>query len=167
MTDRDTGAGAGRDIRITESPAVPWLGILFGYAPMLPLLAGAGAAWWLGGEAGRAVSDLTALWGCAVLLFLSGVRRGISFRTEGGATLGQIATMLGLFGLGVLALAALFRGQPAAALLLLVGGYAVILVLDPVAARRGEAPLFFARLRPAQMPLAIGSLLALLALRWS
>jgi hypothetical protein len=43
-------------------------------------------------------------WGSAILIFLGGVRRGLSFRTPGGPTKAQIATMFWLFGLGLLAL---------------------------------------------------------------
>jgi hypothetical protein len=155
----------GRTLRVTEPRAVPWLSIVFGYGPMLPFAAGALAAWgWRGAPLGQAAAALTILWGCAILLFLSGVRRGVSFRTEGGATVAQIATMIGLFSLGfaALVLATLDRAVPALVLLLL--GFTAIAVLDPIAARRGEAPLFFARLRPVQIPIAILSLAALLAL---
>lgn len=154
-----------RRITVTERPEVPALAVVFGFGPMLPLVAGAGLAWWLRGEAGERVTVLTILWGCAILLFLSGVRRGLSFRTEGGETVAQIATMLGLFGLGFAALLAVAFGMPPVALLLLMTGFAAIAILDPIAARRGEAPLFMARLRPMQMPLAILSLAALLALK--
>ena len=155
----------GRTLRVTEPRAVPWLSIVFGYGPMLPFAAGALAAWgWRGAPLGEVGAALTILWGCAILLFLSGVRRGVSFRTEGGATVAQIATMIGLFSLGfaALVLATLDRAVPALVLLLL--GFTAIAVLDPIAARRGEAPLFFARLRPVQIPIAILSLAALLAL---
>ncbi|MGU3361406.1 DUF3429 domain-containing protein [Methylobacterium sp. M6A4_1b] len=161
MDDRPDG----RTLRVTEPRAVPWLGIVLGYGPMLPFAVGALVAWgWRGAALGQAAAALTILWGCAILLFLSGVRRGVSFRTEGGATVVQIATMIGLFSLGfaALVLAALDRAVPALALLLL--GFTAIAVLDPIAARRGEAPLFFARLRPVQIPIAILSLAGLLAL---
>lgn len=155
----------GRTLRVTEPRAVPWLSIVFGYGPMLPFAAGALVAWgWRGTPLGQVAAALTILWGCAILLFLSGVRRGVSFRTEGGATVAQIATMIGLFSLGfaALVLATLERAVPALVLLLL--GFTAIAILDPIAARRGEAPLFFARLRPVQIPIAILSLAALLAL---
>ncbi|KQQ48041.1 hypothetical protein ASF58_01440 [Methylobacterium sp. Leaf125] len=155
----------GRTLRVTEPRAVPWLSIVFGYGPMLPFAAGALVAWgWRGTPLGQVAAALTILWGCAILLFLSGVRRGVSFRTEGGATVAQIATMIGLFSLGfaALVLATLDRAVPALVLLLL--GFTAIAILDPIAARRGEAPLFFARLRPVQIPIAILSLAALLAL---
>lgn len=156
-----------RTITVTENRTVPWLATLFGYGPMLPFVAGAASAWWLRGDLGDAILYLTILWGCAILLFLSGVRRGLSFRTEGGERPAQIATMLGLFGLGFVALLAASLGQSVAALILLVLGFTAIALLDPIAARRGEAPLFFARLRPLQMPLAILSLAALIALKLS
>ena len=113
----------------------------------------------------RAALLLTLLWGCAILLFLSGVRRGLSFRTEGGPTLTQMATMIGLFSLGFVALALAILDEAVAALVLLLVGFGAIAVLDPIAARRGEAPLFFARLRPVQIPIALLSLTALLALK--
>ena len=40
------------------------------------------------------------------------------------------------------------------------------MILDPIAARDGQAPLFLARLRPTQMPIAVASLVALLADSW-
>ncbi|WP_370692792.1 DUF3429 domain-containing protein [Methylobacterium sp.] len=181
MTDRDTMTDQdNRTLTVTEPGAVPWLSVVFGYGPMLPFAAGAAAAWWLGGTRGGAwdgtwggtrgetwggvMLSLTTLWGCAILLFLSGVRRGLSFRTEGGPTWVQIATMLGLFLLGFSALVLTAGGAPGPALVLLIVGFTGIAVLDPIAARRGEAPLFFARLRPLQIPIAIVSLCALLAL---
>ncbi|GJE74033.1 DUF3429 domain-containing protein [Methylorubrum suomiense] len=161
LTDRRDG----RTIHAYEPRAVPWLSVVFGYGPMLPFLAGGALVWLLRGEAGAAIFTLTLLWGCAILLFLSGVRRGVSFRTEGGARVSQIVTMLGLFLLGFSALVAFALGFVVAALGLLIVGYVAIAVLDPIAARRGEAPLFFERLRPFQMPLAVLGLAALLAHR--
>ena len=72
----------------------------------------------------------------------------------------QLATSLGLFALGLAALAVPRTGV---ALALLLAGYLALAVLDPWAARRGEAPLFFARLRPLQMLVPIAGLAALLA----
>lgn len=73
--------------------------------------------------------------------------------------------MLGLFCLGFAALVLASLNRDVAALVLLILGFLSLTILDPIAARRGEAPLFFARLRPAQIPLAILGLAALLALR--
>ncbi|MFE1597355.1 DUF3429 domain-containing protein [Methylobacterium sp. ID0610] len=146
------------------SPRVPWLSLVLGFGPMLPLVAGAVAAWALGGAARTLVLTLTLLWAAAILTFLAGVRRGLSFRTPGGPTVVQIATMTVLFGLGFSALLGLTAGRPALATGLLLAGYGLVALLDPLAARSGEAPRHFARLRPVQIPLALVSLAALLVL---
>ena len=150
-------AGRLREIRVTEGPAIPWDGLIFGWVPMLPFPA-AVLGVWLGGEALAALAlRLAVLWGAALLLFLAGVRRGLSFRTPGGPRLSQLGMMLGLFLAGLLALL-----LPLAwALLLLWAGFLALLVLDPVAARREEAPLYFARLRPPQMAVPVVCLLIL------
>ena len=155
----------GRTLTAHEPRETPWLSVVFGYGPMLPLAAGAAAAWWTRGRMDYLISLVTILYGCSILLFLAGVRRGLSFRTEGGATVIQIATMLGLYGLGLVALVSAVLGQGVLALALLLAGYLAIAILDPIAARTGEAPLFFARLRPLQMPIALVSLAALLVLK--
>lgn len=160
---RETATG--RTITAQEPREVPWLSIVFGFGPMMPFVGGAALAWWLRGSAGEAVVAMTALWGCTILLFLSGVRRGVSFRTEGGATIAQMVTMLGYFGAGLVALGATYLGWLTTALSVLLAAYITMPVLDAIAARRGEAPLFFARLRPVQIPLAIVSLAALLTLQ--
>ncbi|GEP11934.1 DUF3429 domain-containing protein [Methylobacterium gnaphalii] len=154
----------GRTITAHEPRTVPWLSVVFGYGPMLPIVGGAALAWWFQGETREALVTLTILWAGAILTFLSGVRRGLSFRTEGGPRLAQIVTMLGLFCLGFLALVAAALDDGSVALALLILGYAAIAVLDPIAAKRGEAPLYFARLRPFQMPIALVGLCALLTL---
>ncbi|GJD45759.1 hypothetical protein AFCDBAGC_3636 [Methylobacterium cerastii] len=157
----------GRTLTAHESRETPWLSVVLGFGPMLPLVAGAAAAWWMRGQPlDYLVALVTILYGAAILLFLAGVRRGVSFRTEGGPTVVQIATMFGLFALGLSALVTVVMGKAIPALALLIVGYAAIAVLDPIAARTGEAPLFFARLRPLQMPIAVVSLAALLWLKW-
>jgi hypothetical protein len=106
------------------------------------------------------VAGLTAIWGDAVLAFLAGIRRGLSSRTPGGVDFAQMATMLWLF---PLALAALVSPRPILSLGLLIVGYASIAVLDPAAAARREAPLFFRRLRPGQMLVPVIGLGAVVA----
>lgn len=148
-----------RTILSTENAATPALSLLFGYGAMAPLVVGTILAWVLPLPAGLLARNLTVVWGCAILLFLSGVRRGLSFRTPDGPRLAQLATMLWLFALGFIA--TVFAAAPLGPLLL-AAGYASVAVLDPVAARRGEAPLFFARLRPVQMAIPVICMLALL-----
>lgn len=132
---------------ITEARVTPWLSVVFGWGAMVPLALAALGAWTLEGAAAELAATLGLIWGAALVLFLAGVRRGLSFRTPGGPRPGEIAAMLWLFGLGFAAL--LTPAALSAALLALA--FASLAVLDPRAARRGEAPPFFARLRPAQM----------------
>ncbi|WP_375457066.1 DUF3429 domain-containing protein [uncultured Methylobacterium sp.] len=156
----------GRTLVTHESRRTPWLSVVLGYGPMLPFAAGAAAAWWWRNSWDELILLATILYGAAILLFFSGVRRGVSFRTEGGPTPVQIATMLALFGLGLGALlTVVILGDRVIALGLLIAGFVAVAILDPIAARRGEAPLFFARLRPLQIPIAVLSLAALLALK--
>jgi hypothetical protein len=152
------------EFRLTEHKSIPWLGIVFGFLPMAPFVAGAVGAWLTHGLARAALLHLTIVWAAAILLFLGGVRRGLSFRTPGGPRAIQIVTMLGLFGLGLVALLTERAGLVVPALGADLIGFIALTVLDPLAAARQEAPLYFARLRPLQMPIAVASLLALLAL---
>ncbi|TZG25761.1 DUF3429 domain-containing protein [Sphingomonas montanisoli] len=124
----------GGDADQTVDPVgVPTLSLVLGFGPMLPILA-AGLAALLWGDPLRAVAIVGGTgWAAAILLFIA----------------------------GLLALP-VFLLSPVAGILLLMLGYAGVAVLDPLAARRGEAPRHFARLRPPQM--AVGLLgLGLLA----
>ena len=151
-------------ILVTEPREVPWLSVVFGFGPMVPFVGGAALAW-ADVAPGRAVwLDLTIIWASAICTFLAGVRRGVSFRTMGGPTLAQMSTMLWLFCAGSGALVLWWLQHPSFALALLAAAYGSIGVLDPIAARSGQAPLFFARLRPVQMVAPVVSLLALLVL---
>ncbi len=152
-----------RSLELTERPSIPWLSIVFGYGPMLPFAAGALAAWSFAGAIRAEAVLLTVIWASSILAFLSGVRRGLSFRTEGGPAPGQIIAMFFTFVLSLAALVTGVHGLAAAAVVLLLVGFAAILVLDPIAARKGRAPLFFARLRPPQLSIAVASLAVLLA----
>lgn len=139
MADREAG-----------SARTPPADMVLAYAAMAPIAVGAGIvvlAW-----PAPLVLRLLVLWAGSILCFLGGVRRGTSFYTPGGASLGEQATMLWIFGTGFVAMV-----LPAAwaALLLLVAGYASVAVLDRRAARQGVAPRFFAGLRPPQMLVAV------------
>lgn len=139
---------------------VPPLSALFGYGAMIPLAASAAAVWLLPAPWPAIALRLGLVWAGAILAFLAGVRRGLSFWTEGGPTSAQLLGMLWLFALAFLALASPW---PAASCALLLAGYASVAILDPAAARHGEAPGFFASLRPPQMLIALVSLAALAA----
>ena len=65
--------------------------------------------------------------GAAILIFLAGVARGLSFFTPGGTHVSQMATMALRFSLGLLALIA----GPSTGFGLLILGYASIALTDP------------------------------------
>jgi hypothetical protein len=156
--DRHDPAGARRRIAVEEEAAIPLDGLLLGYGAMLPFPFAVAAILFGDPAASALAGSALQLWASAILLFLSGVRRGLSFRTPGGPRIAQIAMSLWLFAAGLAALGL----PPAAAAGVQLAGYASLLVLDPIAARREEAPLYFARLRPVQMTIPVGSLALLL-----
>ena len=141
-------------------PTTPWESVVLAYAAMAPILAGAMACLLLHGNAAAIAVHLTVTWSGAVLCFLSGVRRGLSFRQMGGPRLSQFATMLWLFALGSASLLSTWAPLSVALQIL---GYGTMAMYDPVAAREGEVPLYFQRLRPVQMLVPIASLAMVLA----
>lgn len=149
---------------ITEPADTPWLGVVLGYLAMAPFVVGVVAIWLARDPWRGAALAVTLFWGSAILTFLAGVRRGVSFRTPGGVTPGQIVTMLWLFGLGFIASVLTALALPTWAAALLVLGYLSLQLFDPVAALKLEAPLYFARLRPAQMAIPVACLLGVIVL---
>ncbi|WP_419827254.1 DUF3429 domain-containing protein [Sphingomonas sp.] len=143
-----------------RDPRVPLLSLVFGYGPMLPVVAAAIVAWTASRAWPYVATSLAVWWAGALVIFLAGVRRGLAFRTAGGENIAQMATMLWLFVIGA---AAFVVRTPQAALGLCLLGFVSIAVLDPIAARRGEAPAHFARLRPPQMAVGALALAALIA----
>ena len=143
----------------TEQPQrrTPWISVVLASAAMLPMVGGAVASRAAPKPVAGVAGPATLAWAAAILLFLAGVRRGLAFREPGGPTPGQLGAAIGLFlpGLGALLAPRGARG-------LLMAGYAGLALLDPLAARQGEAPAFFSRLRPVQAGVAV---LALLAVR--
>ena len=157
MTLSDMHLTDGEEDPKTRAPVIS---LLLANAALVPIVAGTAAAVGLGTRRRPMIAGLTVAWSGAVLCFLAGVRRGLSFRQPGGSTVAQVGATLWLFVLGAAALVLPRRGV---ALVLLLLGYGSMAVLDPSAARRGEAPRYFARLRPVQMLVPILSLLVLLA----
>jgi hypothetical protein len=147
---------------VHEQAHTTTLGLILGYGATIPFVAGALAAAFLGSDLAKTAVNFTVAWGAAILLFLSGVRRGLSFRTPHGPTVSQIATSLWYFAGGFISLLLwaareeLGSAQPALAVLLI--GYVSVIALDVPAARRLEAPPYFARLRPLQMLIPIACL---------
>lgn len=144
----------------TEDPKThtPPISLFLAYVAMVPIVSGAAASLVVRSPT---VVRLTTAWAGSILCFLAGVKRGLSFRQRGGPTLAQLASMLWLFVTGALALVLPWR-IPSLVLLLL--GFGSEAVLGPAAARRDEAPRYFARLRPVQMMVPVASLLVLLAM---
>lgn len=139
--------------RIDTPEHTPLLSQILGYGPAGVILAAGALAianvpWSLAfGQA----------WAAVILIFLAGVARGLSFFTEGGPRMAQIAATMGRFGCGVIALIL----PPVLALPILTAGYLSVLLYDPFAARTGAAPRYFARLRPPQMIVAVVGLVLL------
>ncbi len=140
---------------IDPDRAIPRPALVLAAGPVLLILVAALIALALPTRTAGVPITLGQMWAAVLLLFLAGVRRGLSFAAEGGPRPIQIATAIGLFVLGVAGLLLPLQ----AALLALIVGYAAIGILDPRAARRGEVPAWFARLRPPQMAVAIAGLL--------
>lgn len=145
-----------------RDPRIPPLSIAFGFGPALLLLALAAAAWLLPAWTGHALLGAW-LWGAAILLFLAGVARGTSFATGGAPDLRQVIRSIGLFLLGLAALASSF----VYAFPLLALGYLLVGLFDPPEARRDRAPAHFARLRPAQAAMFVLALGLLAARVWT
>ncbi len=138
---------------------IPLLSLLLGYGPVLLILALALLAW-----AGFAwAAPLARVWAAAILIFIAGVARGLSFFTDGGPRFSQLAVMLWRFLCGLTALV-----LPAVlAFPVLAAGYLSAFAYDPHAARHGEAPRFFAYLRQPQMFVALTGLGILIALTFA
>ncbi|MFO1024182.1 MAG: DUF3429 domain-containing protein [Acetobacteraceae bacterium] len=139
---------------------IPPTSLILGIGAMCPIILAAVAAWTIPERTASLAVQAACVWAGSILAFLGGARRGLSFRGYDDATWGELASSGWLFGLGLLAL---FLPWTVASLALLVVGYLSVGVLDPAAARSGQAPAFFARLRPMQAAIAVTGLLGLAA----
>ena len=138
----------------TDTPTrTPPLELLLGYGPALVILAAGALA--LAGV--PFALTLGCLWAAAILIFLAGMVRGLSFFTEGGPRMTQVGVMMARF---VCGLAALLL-PPILATPVLAIGYLTSLIYDPIAARNGAALRYFAQLRPPQMAIALMGLVLL------
>lgn len=142
----------------SPSRAIPESSLVLGYGPMLLLPILAVMSWGAHGWWSALFVGAGQLWAAVLLIFIAGVRRGLSFTTEGGSRPIQLATMMWLFLMGLAGLALPWIAGFCA----LVIGYGSVAILDPKAAKRGEVPRHFARLRPPQMAVAILGLAGLL-----
>jgi hypothetical protein len=149
MTDAlriDSGQDLGRSRRALD--------LVLGSVAMLPIL-GAGADVWIA-PAGLAFTvSLVTIWTGVLLAFFAGVRRGLTFSELGGARPLELLTMLWLFALGLGAV--VFQSVSLSMI-----GLASVALLDARASWLREAPDYFLWFRPAQMTVALLSLLAVL-----
>jgi len=141
-------------------PDVPADGLILGYGPMLPLVVAGIAAWVLPQPWPFWAVQLGIIWGALVLAFIAGVRRGFGFGNAHASKPVEIAASIGYFTLAGLGLVI---GRPSAALLPLLLGYVLAALLDRQAALRGNAPAYFATLRPRQLLLGAAGLAGLWA----
>jgi hypothetical protein len=136
---------------------IPVDSIVFGYGPMLPLVAAGVGAWVLPPGWGMLAVRLAIVWGALILSFIGGVRRGFGFATPRASTTIEIVAAVGYVTIAGLALLVPYA---ATALALLAVGYALAALLDRRAALAGNAPAHFARLRPPQLLLGCAGLAA-------
>ncbi len=141
-------------------PDIPADGVLLGYGPMLPLVVAGIAAWVLPPPWPFWAVQLGIIWGALVLAFIAGVRRGFGFGYPRASKPVEIATSIIYFTLAGLGLVI---GRPSAALMPLILGYALAALLDRRAALSGNAPAYFATLRPRQLLLGAAGLAGLCA----
>ncbi|WP_164857349.1 DUF3429 domain-containing protein [Sphingomonas crocodyli] len=151
---------AGADADNVDPLKVPALSLFLGFGPMLPIV-GAGIVAIMSTDPIDAVAIVGGTgWASAILLFVAGVRRGYGFAVRATPRLVTLAVTLGIFLAGLLAMP-IFLLAPVIGVAILIAGFLAVAIADPVAARRGEAPRHFARLRPLQMALGLTGLLLL------
>jgi len=143
-----------------DRPDIPADGALLGYGPMLPLVAAAIGAWLLPPPWPFWAVQLGIIWGALVLAFIAGVRRGFGFGYARASKPVEIAASITYF---ILAGLALVIGRPTGALLPLIIGYVLAAFLDRRAALAGNAPAYFATLRPRQLLIGAAGLAGLWA----
>ena len=142
---------------MNQRARIPTDSIVFGYGPMLPLVAAGVGAWVLAPGWGLIAVRLAIVWGALILSFIGGVRRGFGFATQGASTPVEIVAAVGYVTIAGLALVVPFVST---SLALLAAGYALAALLDRRAALAGNAPAHFARLRPPQLLLGCAGLAA-------
>lgn len=144
-----------RSARMDQRTHIPADSIVFGYGPMLPLVAAGIGAWVLPLGWGMLAVRLAIIWGALILSFIGGVRRGFGFATPRASTVIEIVAAVGYVTIAGLALVVPFVST---SLALLAAGYALAALLDRRAALAGNAPAHFARLRPPQLLLGCAGL---------
>ncbi len=153
---RLTTPAGDRALDIVEAERPSRLDLALAFGAVAPLVAGAVAAWTTGGSTRDLAMSLAIIWGGAILAFMAGVRRGLSFRTRDGPQGAQLAVTLWIFALAFGSMVAL---RPLTSLILLIVGYASLLLsAGAAAAAHADASLAFGSVRPVQTAVAVLSL---------
>lgn len=148
MTDRRAP-----DPADTHDP--PRDGVLLAYGPMLPLVIAGIAVWVLPRLWPLVAIRLSIIWAALLLAFIGGVRRGFGFAWPGASKVAEIAAAAAYLMVGLLAL---ISPDPLLSLGVLAAGFLLAALLDRRAALRGDAPRWFATLRPPQLLLGAAGL---------
>lgn len=127
------------------------LDVALGISAAIPLVVAAAVIWLVPPAGAVLVRLLAVVWTASLLTFFAGVRRGLSFSEAGGARPAEVATLLGLFSIGVVTLV---LGSPAVGAF----GLALLGVLDAAAAKRLQAPRYFQVFRPLQSAVCVAAL---------
>jgi hypothetical protein len=135
-------------------------GLVLGSLALLPLVLAAILVWLTPPATAGLIIAAATIWSGALLAFLAGVRRGLTFSEAATPRTREIVSMLWLFGVAVVAL---WLAPGRAALEIAMIGFVSVAVLDFRAARQAEAPRYFAVFRPLQAVVALASLAILFA----
>ena len=127
---------------------IPRNALVLGFGPMIPLVAAGIGVWLLPGAWPILTVQLAIVYAALILAFIGGVRRGFGFGREQASTPVAIAAAAAYL---VVAGLALVVPRATMALMLLIVGYVLAALLDRRAALAGNAPAFFATLRPPQL----------------
>ena len=136
-------------------------GLTLGSLAIAPLVLGAIAIFVVPAVKTDWVSSATIVWSGALLAFLAGVRRGLTFSEAGGARNDEIFSMHWIFACGVVVL---LLPVQIPSLLIAIAGFCSVGILDWRAARKQQAPHYFVSFRPLQT-VAAACALAVIAAR--
>ena len=156
----EDGTAQARRSSTTVPSSALWLGA-FGAIPFLGL---AGATPFLSGPAKLLAAHALAAYGAVILSFLGGVHWGLAVGSEHGSGRGKLSARLAVSVIpSLVGWAGLLIGE-AMGLFILATAFAALLLVDLRAARLGESPPWYPRLR---IPLSLIVIAALLVGAWT
>ncbi len=135
-------------------------GLLLGSLAFAPPVIAAIGVWLTPPGLAALMVSAAAIWSGALLAFLAGVRRGLTFSEAETPRPTEILSMLWLFAVAV---TSLWLSPDVWGLAAAILGFVSLAALDWRAALNAEAPRYFAVFRPLQAMVAIGALGVLIA----